>query len=391
MFRTVIQTFITRFGGAVFNLLTTILVSRYLGSEGKGNHALVVMALAIIHLFTQWFSGSNLVYLASRHPAGKLLFVSTGWILLTATASWVCIRVLGLIPPGYENITFGASLLFCFWNANACLLLGKQQHKSYNLLQFAYPFLLAILVFTGFALGHISLQAFCVALLATNGGIFLLSFALLKPHFSAVEFDRQVLRAVYRNGFFIQLSNATQFLNYRLLYYFIDHFLGRATLGVYSNAISIAESVWMITRSISTVQFAKIANSQNTGDSKRITIHYLFISLFVSAGVLLLLLLLPPAVYARIFGADFAKIPVYLWYLAPGILAVSVNNIHAHFFAGTGNNKVNFYGSLTNLVTICLLFYPLYQWLGNIAPPVVSSVGFISALIFHMWVFQKKK
>ena len=110
--RHIIWQFFTRFGASLFNLFIGILLSRYLGSEGKGDHGLFIASVALIHLCTNWLGGASLVYLAPRHSVRQLTHISSLWSTATALASWFLLLVLGIMPEGYESPLLVAVLVF---------------------------------------------------------------------------------------------------------------------------------------------------------------------------------------------------------------------------------------------------------------------------------------
>ena len=50
-------------------------------------------------------------------------------------------------------------------------------------------------------------------------------------------------------GILGQTANVFQLINYRLSYYLIDAFAGRASLGVFSAATQISEGLWIFGKS----------------------------------------------------------------------------------------------------------------------------------------------
>lgn len=63
-------------------------------------------------------------------------------------------------------------------------------------------------------------------------------------------------------GFAIQIANFAQLLNYRLSYYIIEFCSGRKALGVFDLGTKLSEAVWILPKSMATVQYARISNSK---------------------------------------------------------------------------------------------------------------------------------
>lgn len=390
MNRHIIWQFFTRFGASLFNLLIGILISRYLGTEGRGTHGLFIASIALIHLCTNWLGGASLVYLAPRYSLKQLTRISFWWSSLFASATWFLLYLIGILPGEYNGLLLICALLFAWWNNLANLLLGRQQTQAYNTLQVINPMISVAILVIAFLLYKPLFLSFVWAYAMAQAISLGLSLFYLRKELAMDEKrnDPGLLRVFIRHGLYIQLANLTQFFNYRIVYFLIDSHFGKSTLGIYSNALSLAESVWMITRSISTIQFAKISNSTDIQFSRNLTRRYGTISIVVSSIGVLTLTLLPDTFFTWLFGAEFTGIHDYLVLLAPAILSMSFGNIYAHYFSGLGLNRVNFVGSLFNLVVMVIAFYLLMDVIGVQAAPVSASISFTLAMGYHVWRFR---
>lgn len=385
---------LSRLASAFFGLLVSVLISRELGAEIKGNHALFVVGVSIIHLFTNLFAGSSLGYLAPRFPLRFLMRMSGFWSLLSGGICGLILWLLGLLPEGMEWYIIGSGILFAVWNSYAAILLGRQQNTAYNILLLINPFLsvafLSLLLFTI----QPNLYAFANGYAASQLITLVLAFVILKrlPETlkDAVPYDWKKL---FKHGIYIQLANITQFFNYRMLYYLIDEFFGRAFLGVYSNALALAESIWMVSKSISTVQFSRIVNSANDDEARSITAKYVPISALVSFVGIVVLLLIPGSFFSSLFGRDFSEVSGLMPWISPAILALSISTIYSHYFAGKGLNDINFYGSLINLLALLLVFFVSEPFLGKMAAPFSASLSFVAMTVYQagMYYFRPAK
>lgn len=389
--RHIVWQFFTRFGAALFNLFIGILISRHLGTEGRGTHGLFIASIALIHLCTNWLGGASLVYLSPRYALRQLVQISFWWSSLFALLTWLLLWAVGLMPDAYIWYLLASALLFAWWNNLANLLLGRERTEAYNSLQFVNPLITVVLLSASLAFGESTFWAFVWAYLAAQVLSLLQSIFYLRPLILAdgVANNEGLLRIFIRHGLFIQLANLTQFFNYRIVYFLIDSHFGKSALGIYSNALSLAESVWMVTRSISTVQFAKITNSSNSAYNKKLTLKYGKLSLAVSSLGVLVLVLLPDAFFTWLFGPEFSGIHHFLVLLSPAILSMSFGNIYAHYFSGLGMNRINFYGSVFNLVLMLAGYFALLNLLGIDAAPVSASLSFSATMVYHVWMFRK--
>ena len=69
MLRKIIQTFGIRAFSAFINLLIAVVLSQYLGPDGKGNQNIIITTISIILIFANLVGGATLVtwYPAIKH------------------------------------------------------------------------------------------------------------------------------------------------------------------------------------------------------------------------------------------------------------------------------------------------------------------------------------
>ena len=391
--RHIVWQFFTRFGAAAFSLFIGVLISRHLGTEGRGTHGLYIASVALIHLSTNWFGGASLVYLSPRHPVPGLIRMSALWTSLFTLLCWLLLYGIGILPQGFEIHLLVSVLLFVWWNNLANILLGKENTGAYNTLMVTHPLFTALVLLAGLNFTGYGFAVFVYGYGVAQFFNLLLAVYYLRHSLSQVERgkDPVLFRVFLKHGFYIQLANLTQFFNYRLLYFLIDARFGKGFLGVYSNALSLAESVWMITRSISTVQFARITNSNDPLKSRELTAKLARVSAALSFACLVVLVFLPDRFFTWLFGPGFEGIHHLLLLLSPGILAMSVSNIYAHFFAGTGQNRVNFFGSLSKLAVVLGAFYLLIPGMEQDAAPLASTLAFCAGFVYHRIAYIRWK
>lgn len=382
----------SRLASAGFGLLVSVVISRELGAETKGDHALFVVGVSIIHLFTNLFGGASLGYLAPRHSLAFLVRLSTLWSLFSGGVCGAVLWALGLLPAGFEWYIIFSGVLFACWNSYVTLLLGRQHNRAYNIIMFLNPLMSALfLVILLYTFQH-NLWAFANGYTAAQAVTLVISFIWIRslPD-GEKQWEERNWRALFRHGIYIQLANLTQFLNYRILFYLVNDFFGRAFLGVYSNALALAESVWMVSKSISTVQFSRIVNSTSDAEARQITRKYIPVSAGVSFLGIAVLLLVPPSFFTFLFGKDFSEVSVLILWLAPAILAMSMGNIYAHYFAGKGWNRINFIGSLVNLGILLPVFFIAKPGLNEFTVPFSASLSFTATAVYHAVMYRVTK
>ena len=199
------------------------------------------------------------------------------------------------------------------------------------------------------------------------------------------------IKSIFHYGINNEFNYFIQFLNYRLSYYFIAKILGLAQLGVFSIAVSITEAVWIISRSMSTIHYSNVINSDDKIKSRLETRSYARQSLLISLLVIGVTVLVPDSVYQFVFGKEFVEVKRFIIYLSPGVMAIAVSNLYGHYFAGVGKLNILRNKSLIGLgATIVLL--PLlinkYQLTGVC---ITLNVSYIASSVYLWYKFISEK
>jgi len=397
LFKKIFKTFGVKFSSAILNLLIAVIVSQFLGSEGKGQQGLIITTIAFILIFSNIVGGASLVYLTPRLPIKKLVLLSYFWTLL---GSAIFAAVLLLFP--FKDIDHRYVLhiavlaaINSFASVNCSILLGKQNIKANNIISFFQVLItvvtLLILFFGGYL---VNIFGYIYALYVAYICSFLLSLLFLLPY--RTEKGNQeisyisALSMLLRFGFLNQLAHIAQLLSFRVSYYFLDSYIGVKSVGVYSNAVSIIESVWMISGSVALVQYSKIANSDDPKENQSLTAELLRISLLVTFLVLIVLVILPASFYSFVFGKDFSDINRIMWCMAPGILVFVNALILGHYFSGSGKYHVNTIGSTIGLlITIALSIITIPRF-GYLGAAITASISYLATSVYVTWFFCKE-
>jgi len=397
MFKKILGTVGTRLINAVLALIAASLNANYLGAENVGTIYLMVFSVTIIQLFNNFVGGGALIYLAPRAGIFKLFVPAVIWTFVTTILTTFLLfflgttaPALGLIPEGYLGPVLFLALAISFSSVNYMLLLGKEKIKAYNmvnLLQICTLFLLLLLLLFGF---HIrTAMAYYWALFGSYAMAWAVSFYLLLPLLKVEPLTgmKQLLGEIFRFGGYIQFANIFQQLNYRLSLKFVDMFAGRAAVGVLSVGLTLSEGLWMLSRSMATVQYSRLSNAMDNNYAMRLTLTFIKITWIFTLVGMLLLLLLPVSVYTTLFGAQFADLRLVIASLAIGIVTLSVSMILSSFFSAINKPFHNTISSSIGLVfTIGLGFLLIPAW-GIAGAGIAASVSYSMATLYQLLVF----
>lgn len=392
MLRNISITLLTRILVTLAGFFAVVLNARMLGSEGVGTIGLVILAVSMIQLLNNVVGGGALIYLISRTETGLLIVISYLWSIIASLVGVLVLAAIGLLPEGFLWHVILLSVLQALSSINLSIIVGKEKFSLYNVLVIIqYFILLSILFLFYFILNYRVVYSYIYALYISYTTIYIISLICLHPHKLAYgqHSIKNILKDVFGFGLYVQLASIFQLLSSRLSYYFIELFINRAALGVFTVATQLSESVWLVGKSIATVQYSRIANTNDKTYAIKITVLFVKISFIISIALLLLMLSLPDVAFTWIFSSDFIGIQNILVALFVGTLAVSVSVIFSHFFSGNGMPKYNMIASAIGCAVTLISGYFLVPRFGLEGAGIAVSLASASAMLFQLILFLR--
>jgi O-antigen/teichoic acid export membrane protein len=390
MVRQIIFTFGIRFCSAVLNFLVIVLLSQGLGPEGKGICTKYIAIISNALIFCDLLGGPAIVYLAARNRVKSMILPAYTWSALT---SGIVISVFFLL--GQIDLSEMLHLVVLSF-INSCIaihqniLSGRMKFGKVNLL----VFLQALLTFAFLKLqfstagavpaNYIYSLYFAWGLTALLGIFFVLSLQDTAQKIPVFTF----LRSAFNAGVINQLGHILQFFNQRLSYFL----LGENPLGIFSNAVSVGESAWMIPNSIAGVQYGKVSNTEDKVFAGKISLVLLKLNLVLVLFAVTILVLLPDNFFTWVFGKEFAGMPPLLLLLFPGLVFYSGFLVLGHHFSGRGQFSKNLWPICTGLVFTAgalLYCYFSFQEFTMKQAAAVTSLSYFGNFITAVYLFSK--
>lgn len=376
-----LNTFITLVGKVAILLLNfaiVVLTTRFWGAAGRGVISLFVADLGLIAIFANVFNGSSVSYYIQRVSASKLGTQAYIWALLIALVG--ALFELCFKTPLLALLFFAIACLAACLSFHNALYIGKQKIKAYNLITVIQPALILLLTLLfSFLFPQITYYAyFCAYLLATFITLGIAS-RITRKEIEQVKFqwDRRAAKDSFLFGWKTELSSLLQFFNYRLTYYVLGYYLGNASVGIFSIGVTLSEAIWILSRSISLVQYSQVLQEGNTQTARRHTARAALFSAIGSLLCLVVALLLPVQLYTFIFGEEFASVKIILWILSPGILAIAISNVYGNYFSATKQLNVLIIKSLAGVLATAVLAVVLVPTLEIQGACIVNSISYL--------------
>jgi O-antigen/teichoic acid export membrane protein len=368
-------------------LLTTYLLARTLGPDGRGAYYLMILLPTTLLTLGQLGIPSALVFMAGRgRSLDGLRTAAAALAILLAVATVVPAIVLldllrstvlrGTTISGTALALAAVPFLFVSMFTSA-LLLGRQALGLVNALSLGQTvasafLLLALVVGAGWGVDG----AVSVYLLVGIGGAAAGALAV----FRLARFDRldpSLVRPVLSYGMRIYPGTLASFFSYRADVFLISIILGTTrAVGLYGVAVSLAELLFYVPDSIATAFFPKIAASTRE-DANRLVqeVNRMTVLLTIGAGVALV-----PAVAIGIvwlLPAFTESIPV-IYVLLPGIVSLSVSKVLSGYVSGLGRPTAVGVVAVTSLIINLVANLVLIPMVGIVGAALASAISYTS-------------
>jgi len=400
MVRHIVHTIITRALTLFISFPLLFLSTRYLGAYGRGLLSLLMAAVGMQVLINGFVGGESLVYLLpkNRNKAYVIntVIISTAWTLISCTVISCSYFALDLAPSNILPHIVIIGIIASLFNTWLMLLLAGENITKYNFLTLTTTainlliFSTCIYAFSVASVGAYLLSMYASYIIGLSVAIILFLRSVRDKAYSLEPCSvRSTIREIWKYSCIAQLGNFIQYVNYRFSYFALSKYLGLADVGVYSVGTVIAESILMISGSMSLVQYSKIANAGDTEYAKNLTIALAKAGFVVTAIVTILFLAVPASIITDIFGREFYNVRSVVLSLSIGIVSLGFSMMISHYFAGIGRYHVCTIASGIGLIVTIVGNLALIPKFGYIGAGLAASGAYVATSAFLLYSFLK--
>ena len=371
--------------GLMASFVLVILSTKIWGAEGRGYLSILLADAALIGVFSNILAGSSAMYYLNKFGQAKVFFSSVFWIIIT---SLVGSLILTFFQPLNFWLLSSLSFAISFHTLVVNQLYVNQNFGKANLLSILVQLLFVISIFIFWHYGFLfSWEIYFVVQILSS-----IFFSLFFVNFNFKGcLTRVELLAMFHFGWKNELSYLFQFLSYRISYFYIYHELSISDLGVFGVIVIFAESIWVASRSISTVLFAKQLEEKGELEGLKRTEKFANYSFWISLTGIFFIMLIPDSFIIKFLAKEFSSTKLIFSIMAPGILAIAVTNIHGHFFAAENNQLILIKKSVAGfLVAIVLTPLFIYEY-GLIGATMSMSLSYLVSSAVLLVAFYKRR
>ncbi len=338
--RNIAITFTARLAVMALALVSSVVLARMLGPEGRGLFALVLLLPEWARSFgLLGFEQANAVY-AGLEADRRRALVWQSVALAGAVGSVVglgaaCFFVFG--GPGTKALIHGPLWLYVlplctlpgrlvveYWSA---ILRGMNHIVLLNVVDVGTKlFSLALVVVFVVGLQLQVIGAVWADTIVSLAGVLLLA-ALLKSVgvWGRPIFDRSLWRRTARFAIPAHCGSIAAYLNYRIDELFVAAMLPPEQLGLYVIAVALVERLWILPGAIGNALLPHLANSpkRDAALSAVISRHVILLT----GAACLLLFCLADVIVRAMYSSAFAEAAGPLRWLLPGVFSLSVGKV----------------------------------------------------------------
>jgi O-antigen/teichoic acid export membrane protein len=386
--------FITQILIFCLSFVSSIIIARVLGPEGKGLFSLVLMIpIMTVTLTNMGINFSNIYFIGkNKYPIGSIVGNALFYSLIVGGS--VAFFLIILEPLFNSYFLKGASHIYLYTTIPLIpflliseniyyIFLGYRKMIKLSILRLINPLTyLTILVIT-FYFFHLSVYG---AIWANISGLFVclsvgIYFLVKSGYCVGLTLNKALYMESFKFGLKQHLGSIFQLLNYRLDLLIIAALLTSMEVGQYSVSVVIAETIWYIPGSLGQVLYPKTASSDIKAANTftplvcKTNILLTFIAVLILYGI-------SGIIIPWLFTSEFYPSVMALKLLLPGTFFLGISKVLGSDLSGRGLPQYSTYASLVSLIFTVIFDFLLIPHFGINGAALASSISYmISALI----------
>jgi O-antigen/teichoic acid export membrane protein len=391
-------------GGRVFmvvvGFLSTVIISRQLGPEGKGVLvALLIFPTLFVNLAEMGIRQATVHHLGQKQHRDRDVVGITYYLLLIFSSLGVGLCALlywRLANPNFSLIMIALALLyiplFLTVSYSSGVLLGKGAIAQFNRVQCLRVFskLLFLLLLVWWWQAHIVGAIAALILSLFVNAIYTLWLAAKQVPLQ-VRFNAKIAQEMLGLGVVYAIALFIININYKIDVVLLERLSTAAEIGQYNTGVVITELIWQLPAALGVVVFSRSANvSQASADRQEFTLkiaQLLRITLAVSVVVAILLAAIAPVLIPLLYGDAFRPSISVLQLLMPGVVILTIFKVLNMDLAGKGKPQV----SLAIFAPAAILNIGLnWLWIpgyGANGAAIASTLSYSISAIAFMFVY----
>ncbi|MDY6950025.1 MAG: polysaccharide biosynthesis C-terminal domain-containing protein [Thermodesulfobacteriota bacterium] len=395
--RDIFTTAFSRFLYVGFGFASGVILARYLGPEGRGIYAAIMVVPNIVVSIADCGLRQAATYYIGRQlrsvrdVISTLLFTLIPVAFLGITISWIAYSVQGFEKYGWGALAIAMSYipLFIFRSHGVGVGMGLKLISNINASEGIYAALnltltWLFLVVLDFALKG-ALLAITLSLLVQGLILFRMQQGVGKVR---IRYIKGLPTLLFSKGIVYALSLFVIRLLYRIDILILNAFVPKTQIGIYAVAAGVAELVWHMPSILGSVimSYSSAASNEAAFSRRNWRLAKLTMPIAILAGFTLCLV--APIIVPAAYGKAYTEVSAIMWYMMPGIVAVVPFKIMRSDLAGRGLPHVAIYVSTGGLIVNVALNFLLIPKHGIRGAALATTVSYILATVVFTYLYN---
>ncbi|CAL1519260.1 flippase [Chitinophaga sp. MM2321] len=384
--------FSSRVASLALGLGTSIVTARYLGPEGNGiSAALLVYPSLFMAIGALGVQQSTTYFVGQEKYDIKEIY---GAVL----ATWIFTSLFGLISSYFliRYFTKGHySNTLIFWALAAIpfslyttyssgIFLGQQNVKAFNRINWVPAIINLAFTFLFLAVFKLGVAG---SMAATFLGVFFLSFLVVINIRKIIpvrpRFNWTIIKGLLSLGVIYAGTTLVASLNYKVDVVLLEKWSNAYELGIYSKGAVLVEMLWQIPAILSTIIFSRSAGAKDPKEFSLKVCRLLRFALILILVIAILFYCLSDFVINLMYGSAFAESSHVLKILMPGVLLMIIYKVLYMDIAGRGKPWMSMEAMIPAVIANVVLNYFWIPKYGASGSAMASTVSYsIAALVF---------
>jgi O-antigen/teichoic acid export membrane protein len=384
-------------------LVSSVLLARVLGPEGRGLFALVLLLPEFAKSFALLgYDQANAVY-AGLVPEGRRSLVWHSVAIAVVLGGLITLGGAGYLflgAPGFHRLLQGPLWLYLlslatlpfgmiaeYWGA---ILRGMNRILLLNVAEVASKIGSVVAVVVFLILLRQGVVGAVWANFLTSLATFLLMFALLRRVgvWGKPSLDWPLLQRTSRFAIPAHAGTIAAYINYRVDEILVASMLPPEQLGFYAIAVGLVERLWIAPSAVGMALLPHLANTRERDPSVCAVIAR-HVMIWVGAGCAIVFVLAGPVIHL-LYGANFAAAVAPLRWLLPGIFTLSVGKVLVAELLAKEKPGYTVWASSIGAVANILANLILIPRMGISGASLASSISYTLLSIIVVWYYLRE-
>lgn len=378
--------------------VTTIILSRLLGPDGKGIlTSLLIFPTLFVSLAEMGIRQATIHHLGKqKYSENNIISVVLSLLLFS---SFLGVIFCGVIYRFLNNQNFTIlmillALLFIPLNLISSysrgILLGKEKINLFNRIS-CVPVLIRlflVILLVWLANTHIIGAIFANLIAASVTALYALwlvsKYASLK-----IKFIPKIAKEMLSLGVIYAIALFVMNLNYKIDIVLLERLSSAAEIGQYTTGVTITELIWQLPAALGVVLLSRSANAKDSQVFTWKVAKLLRVTILISIAGAVALSLAAPILIPTVYGQAFLPSARVLQILMPGVVTFTIFKVLNMDLAGKGRPEISLaVFSPAVLVNIALNFMWIPKYGANGAA-LASTISYSLSTIVFLFVYAR--